>query len=135
MRSKKLAAIALVVFARGSLSVASAQNYHRGGTWWRSSSIPAGTTMNVRLDSGISTESSQSGDSWTGTVSQSVYANGNVVIPAGSPVEGVVTNAMQGTHETRPEIDLSVRQVTVNGQTRSLRADTPPIVAGSNRAK
>src|SRR5262249_7048874 len=91
--------------------------------------------MNVRLDSKISTEDAHSGDTWTGTVSQSVYSDGRVVIPAGSAVQGIVTEAAQGTHTTPARIDLAVRHVNMNGQSPTLYADTQPIVAGSHRAK
>lgn len=97
--------------------------------------IPAGTSFNVRLDSQVSTENGQQGDSWTGTVSQSVIADNRVVIPAGTPVEGVVTSSQQGTHSTRPSMQLAVSRVTVDGRSQTVNADTEPIVAGSNRAK
>lgn len=97
--------------------------------------IPAGTSVNVQLDSKISTEDAQQGDTWTGTVSRSVLASNEVVIPAGAPVRGVVTRAVQGTRGTRPSIALSIRQVTMNGRSMSMTADTQPIVAGSKRAK
>lgn len=97
--------------------------------------VAAGTPIHVRLDSKISTEDANAGDAWTGTVSQSVYSRGRVVIPAGSPVRGVVTSSRHGTHSTRPQLDLAVRQVTVDGRTRAMHANTPAIVAGSKRAK
>jgi hypothetical protein len=97
--------------------------------------IPAGSTFNVRLDSKISTEDAQSGDTWTGTITNSVIADNQVVVPAGSPVEGVVTSSAQGTHNSRPSISLGVRRVMFDGQWRNVRAETEPIVAGSNRAK
>ena len=91
--------------------------------------------MNVRLDTQVSTENAQSGDTWSGTVSQSVIAGNRVVIPAGTPVEGVVTSSTQGTHDNRPEMSLAIRGVTVDGRTQAVNAVTEPIVAGSNRAK
>ena len=104
-----------------------------GNAW--AARLSAGTPIDVRLDSKISTEHASRGDTWSGTVSQSVVQNGRVIIPAGSPVSGTVTRAAQGTHSTKPSLDLAVRQVTVDGRTYSLRADTEPIVGGSKRAK
>jgi len=142
MRTKTFAAITLAVLALGSLSSAwtntpaYAQRWYRHARWNGSSAmIPAGTSIDVRIDSKISTDDSRPGDTWTGTVNQSVYSGDRVVIPAGSPVSGTVTSAIQGTHDTRPQLDLSVRRVTVNGETRVMNADTEPIVAGSQRAK
>ena len=139
MKSKSFAAAALVTLALAPLSSTwtSAQSnggYQRGN--YRSSAVVgAGTSINVRLDSKISSESAHRGDSWTGTVSQDVYSGNQVMIPAGTPVTGVVTSADQGTHSTRPQIGLAVRRVQMNGQSRAMYADTPPIVAGSSRAK
>lgn len=131
MKSKAFVTLALAILALGSLNLdASARTYRRGG-WNRSSAmIPAGSTINVRLDSQISTEDANSGDSWSGTVTQSTGT-----IPAGSPASGVVTTAVQGTHSTRPQLGLALRQVTVNGRTYSMDADTPVIIAGTQRAK
>ena len=97
--------------------------------------IPAGMPIDVRLDTQISTEDARRGDSWSGTVTQSVIADDRVVIPAGAQVEGVVRNSMQGTHTSRPSIDLGIRRVNVDGRMLYMNADTEPIVAGSDRAR
>lgn len=114
--------------------------YQRGG--WNRSVISAGTSINVRLDTKISTENANPGDTWSGTVTQSVYSNSTdryssngVAIPAGSPVTGVVANSAQGTHDTRPEIDLALQSISVNGRSYAVNADTDPIIAGTSRAK
>ena len=119
---KTFAACTLAMLALGTLvslaPTADAQNrtYRRGG-WYRSSAtVPAGTAVSVRIDSKISTEDAHAGDAWSGTVSQSVFTGGRVMIPAGSPVTGVVTAAAQGTHNEQPYVDLAVRQVNMNGR-------------------
>ena len=61
-------------------------------------------------------------------------SDNRVVIPAGTPVEGVVTSSVQGTHSTRPSVE-SRRRASVDGSMRSMNAVTEPIVAGSDRAK
>jgi len=149
MRKRTLTAVAMAVVALGTLSawLATAQNrpywYDRDYRYERdrdrdfygNALIPAGTPLTVRLATEISTEDANVGDQWTGTLDQPVMRRGQVLIPEGSQVVGVVTAAQQGTHETRPEIDLAVRRVMVNGRMRSLTADTEPIIGGSNRAK
>ena len=131
MKTKTFAAVTLAILALGSLNLdASARAYRRGG-WNRSNAVvSAGSTFSVRLDSQISTENANRGDSWNGTVTQGVGS-----IPSGSPVSGVVTSAVQGTHDTRPQLGLAVRRVDVNGRSYAMNADTPVIVAGSDRAK
>ena len=131
MKSRTIASIALSAalgWLAPSFTVdrAEAQGYR---------TLPAGTPINVQLDTKISTENNHQGDTWTGRVSDPVYANGQVVIPVGTPVSGVVTTSVQGDHNNRPRIGLGVRRAEVNGRTRSLYADTPVIIHGSNRAK
>jgi hypothetical protein len=139
MRTKAFTALTLAVLAFGSLSSlwtdVQAQDRYRRGGWYGRTMMPAGTALQVRLDTKISTDDNHQGDSWSGTVTQSVVSGDRVVIPAGTPVSGVVTMIQQGTHETRPQIALAVRRVNVDGRMRVVNADTEPIVAGSNRAK
>lgn len=141
MRAKHIVIVGLTILGLGSMgpvwthSDAEAANYNRGARYRTRAMLPAGTSFNVELNSKISSDDSHAGDVWTGTVTQSVYSNDRIVIPAGSPVTGVVTSAAQGTHNTRAQLGLAVREVTANGETYRLNADTQPIVAGTSRAK
>lgn len=137
MRNKTFAAIALAVLVLGSLSSASEARgrYRNSRNASNSVVVPAGTSLMVRLDSNLSTDEVRSGDAWSGTVTQSVTSANRVTIPAGSQVQGVVTSSVQGTHDVRPMLTLAVRQVTVDGQARTVNANAQPIVAGTSRAK
>ena len=97
--------------------------------------VPSGTTINVRLDTKISTEHANRGASWSGTTTSDVYTHDGLAIPAGTQVRGVVTSSAQGTHSTRPQIGLAIRRVYMNGRSYAVDGYTPPIVAGSKRAK
>lgn len=141
MRFKTLTAAACAALAIGTIGAsivpdAADAQQRRYSRWYRThATVNAGTPIQVRLDSRISTEHAQRGDAWAGTVAQSVYEGDAIIIPAGSPVSGVVTSAAHGTHSTRPHIGLAVRRVTVNGRSQALYADSDPIIAGSKRAK
>jgi hypothetical protein len=146
MKTKTFATAAMLILALGSLSSVWGQNwndrdardrgYNRGRWGYRTSVlVPAGSSIDVRLDSQISTEDARTGDAWSGTIYHTVMAGDRVAIPAGSQVSGVVTSSVQGTHETRPELALALRQVTVDGRSLRVNGETEPIVAGSNRAK
>jgi uncharacterized protein YqgC (DUF456 family) len=147
MRIKTVAAGTLLMLAIGVRGVswadAQSRGYHsRRGGWRHSNSlrqsnsmVASGTPINVRLDAAISTDDVHDGDGWTGTVNQSVVSGNRITIPAGSPVMGVVTSALQGTHETQAQLVLAVRQVTVNGTSHVMNADAAPIVAGTSGAK
>jgi len=55
--------------------------------------VPAGTEVTVSLGSALGSKLSQSGQTFTGTVSQDVMVGSEVVIPKGSAVAGTVTDA------------------------------------------
>lgn len=56
--------------------------------------IPAGTELTLALDSTLSSETSQAGDSFSATVVEPIVVENREVIPAGSTIEGKVTNAI-----------------------------------------
>jgi hypothetical protein len=79
-----------------------------------------GTDIKVRADQAIDATSAQGGRYYSGTVSQDVKdANGNVVIPSGSPAQLVVTDGDKAN-----EIAINLASVTVNGQSFSLSSNT-----------
>ncbi len=127
MRTHRIVAMALVM----SMAMLSGSSIAPAGA----QRLRAGTTMDVRLETNISTDDTHPGDSWSGTVTRDVYSRGQVVIPAGSQVSGEVTNSVQGDHHTRPSLDLAVRSVEIDGYSRPISATTPTIVADSKRAR
>ena len=56
-------------------------------------SIPAGTELTLALDTTLSSETSQAGDTFSATVVESIEMEGREVIPAGSTIQGSVTEA------------------------------------------
>jgi hypothetical protein len=55
--------------------------------------IPAGTELTLALDTTLSSETSQAGDTFSATVVEPIVIDGRDVIPAGSTIEGRVTDA------------------------------------------
>lgn len=53
--------------------------------------IPAGSTLHVRLITTLSTRTNQDGDPFIGRVIEPVISNGEEIVPVGSTVEGRVT--------------------------------------------
>lgn len=147
MRMKTVAASTLLLLAIGVMGVswANAQSggYHSHHRRWHHSNsgsnansvVQSGTSFSVRLNNAISTDDVHEGDGWMGTVNQAVGSGNRNMIPAGSTVSGVVTSAVQGTHETPAQLGLAVRQITLNGTSYDMNADTAPIVAGTANAK
>ena len=67
--------------------------------------LPVGTTLEVQLDQQISAQDSRVGDRFTAHVTAPVAAqNGEVVVPAGSFVEGHVTGIEPSRDPTRPAL-------------------------------
>jgi hypothetical protein len=58
-------------------------------------SVPAGTTLMVKLDTTLATFSNRPGDRFQGKLSKPVMASGKIVIPAGATVEGRVTKVSE----------------------------------------
>lgn len=58
-------------------------------------SLPAGTTVKVKLENALTTFSSKSGDPFSGRVTEAVMLDGKPVIPVGATVEGRVTRASE----------------------------------------
>lgn len=58
-------------------------------------SLPAGTSMKVKLETTLTTSASKSGDPFSGRVTEAVLLDGKTVIPVGATVEGRVSQASQ----------------------------------------
>ncbi|HEV3038862.1 MAG TPA: hypothetical protein VHA33_13885 [Candidatus Angelobacter sp.] len=58
--------------------------------------VPAGTEIHATLDTPLSTKTSKPGDRFTATVAQPIRGSNGSVIPAGSHIEGEVSEAEQG---------------------------------------
>lgn len=81
--------------------------------------LPAGTTMNLRLDQSLGTVSSKEGDRFTGTLADPVLAtNGATAVPAGALVYGHVTGLHSATLPTEQSvIRLDFDSLSINGRT------------------
>jgi len=113
------------------------QRYSERGRWSRNLTVRAGTPIDVRLDTRLATDDNSVGDSWSGVVARDVISPSGrrVLIPAGTPVEGVVTVAEQGRSGVKGRMDLAMRSISMNGDYRRLNASTEPIIDGSKQAK
>jgi len=72
--------------------------------------LPAGTTLHVRLTTTLTSKTNKTGDKFSGVVQQPVTANGNTIVPEGSLVEGHVafikpSKRIKGRPEMRIVLD------------------------------
>ncbi|MFZ0914339.1 MAG: hypothetical protein WBQ76_02860 [Candidatus Korobacteraceae bacterium] len=80
-------------------------------------SIPAGTTLTIRIDQRISVKTSRAGDTFTGEVVDPVLAGDNsVLVPKGALVGGAVDVAHRRGHfKGRSLLELRLTSLTLNG--------------------
>lgn len=112
-----------------------ANNPSRSYNTSSSRSVQSGTAINVALGSSISSKTASVGDAWHGTVTQNVTTRNGGMIAAGSQVQGVVVGALPAKSGSRAMLELGVRSIRVNGHEESIAASSPPVIAGSTRAR
>jgi len=88
--------------------------------------IPAGTTLTVRLGETISAKNATPGQSFTGSLARPVSVDGREVIPAGSNVNGEVTQA-QSAGKFKGAGVLAVRLTSVEAQGRTYNISTSTV--------
>ncbi len=99
----------------------------------RAGEMPEGTLLRVQMNDALSTRTTERGSIFTATLSQDVTSEGRVVIPAGSTLDGMVTEVRGGKRITgRAAIHLEPRRVTLpDGSYYNLHAQV--IDAGQER--
>jgi hypothetical protein len=87
--------------------------------------VPAGTALVVTVDQALSSKSSQTGQTFLATVAQPVSVEGKTAIPKGSSVSGTVVSAKaKGKIKGEGELSLTLRSITVRGQTYMIDTST-----------
>jgi hypothetical protein len=84
--------------------------------------VPAGTPLAIRIDHTISAKHSRAGERFAGEIVDPVTGgNGNVLIPKGSDVGGVVVVAHKRGHfKGASTLELRLTSLTLNGKTYPL---------------
>lgn len=87
--------------------------------------IPAGTTLDVRLNETLSTDRNSVGDRFTATVTRPLIAqNGQTVVPAGAVLSGVVTGLAEARRiGDQAAIRLNFDRIGIGGQSYPFSAD------------
>ena len=84
-------------------------------------SVPAGTTLTVRLGQALGSKISQPGESFSATLSSPVEVDGNTVIPRGARAGGVVVDAKPlGRFKGGAVLEVKLNSITVNGSEKSI---------------
>lgn len=88
--------------------------------------IPAGTPLTVRLQSAVSSASSQSGDTFEAVLDEPVVVHGETMIPRGATVTGRVLEANAGGHLHKPAY-LRIALVSVHVRGKNVGVETSSI--------
>src|SRR5258705_7677616 len=88
----------------------------------RGVTVPAGTGIKISIAAQITSETAQSGDTWSGEVTQPLVIGTSAPIPAGSRVSGVIASAKAAEKGSRAHLVLAVRTIEVNGRTYHIHA-------------
>jgi hypothetical protein len=86
--------------------------------------VPAGSTLELALETALSTEESKVGDTFWATVTEDILGEqSEVLIPLGSRVRGRVVESMESPSSEQPAVlTLEIESVTLDGAVRPLRA-------------
>jgi outer membrane biosynthesis protein TonB len=97
--------------------------------------VPAGTTIPVRITQTLDSATTQQGQSFSGTVATDVMADGLVAIRQGTGVTGRVSAVQEAAHYKGSSL-LTVELVSINRHGDSLAVSTQPYsVEGKGRGK
>lgn len=102
---------------------------------FRDVSLPAGTTLPIRITQTLDSASTQQGDSFSGTVASDVVVDGVVVIPHGSAVYGRVDAVQEAAHFKGNSL-LTIELTGLRHRGGSVALTTEPYsVEGKGRGK
>jgi hypothetical protein len=101
----------------------------------RGVTVPAGSGIKISVAAQITSETAQSGDTWSGEVTEPLVIGTSAPIPAGSKVSGVIASSKAAEKGSRAHLVLAVRTIEVGGRTYHIHATADSLIAGSTRAR
>jgi hypothetical protein len=102
---------------------------------YRTVTVPAGSTIYMRITQNLSSQTTQPGTPFNGVVTREVVNDGLVVIPAGSAVSGTVVDAKDAGHYKGNSIlSLQLTSLRRHGDLIQIQTD-PYVLVGKGRGK
>jgi hypothetical protein len=101
----------------------------------RTTEIPAGTTIKVRMIDKLSSEENQSGDTFHGTLEEPIEVAGKTLYPKGADVMGRINDLHASGRLSEPgELDLVLVTVGAGHVAESIRVE-PLVIKGESHGK
>jgi len=105
-----------------------------GNGSFRALAIPAGTSVRVRLQEGLSTRQSRVGDKLTAALDEPVVDGDRVVIPKGTNFTGhVVTSRPSGRFKGRAVLALRLDSFILDGRTYDIQSNSSSRVSAGHK--
>jgi hypothetical protein len=87
--------------------------------------VPAGTALVVYLNEGVSSETANEGDRFSGTLGEPIYINDRVAVPKNAQVSGRVVSAKGAAKfKGSSELSLELTSLSYNGHQYRINSDT-----------
>jgi hypothetical protein len=87
--------------------------------------VPKGTVISASISAGLSSKTSHTGDEFEATVVSPVKVKGTVLVPAGSIIHGVVTEAKSaGKFKGEADLLVSARSISIRGRSYPIQVAT-----------
>lgn len=84
--------------------------------------VPAGTTLLVRINQPLSTDSVRTGDRFTAHLDAELVVNDVLVAPKGTPVYGTVLFAERAKRvRGQSELEIAITELTINGELQPIK--------------
>ena len=100
------------------------------------SSLPAGTPLTIRLQSGVSSASSHSGDTFDAVLDEPVIIQGQTVVPRGATVTGRVVEAKASGHLQDPGyLRLTLDKISISGKAVAVQTSSLFVKGGSHEKR
>ncbi len=102
---------------------------------FRTVTVPAGSTLPVRITQTLDSDNAHTGDSFSGALATDFVQDGLVVLPRGSAVSGTVADAKDAGHfKGRSELSIQLTSISRRGQQIAISTD-PVVKQGDARGK
>jgi hypothetical protein len=87
--------------------------------------VPAGTSLPVVLGQTINSRVNSAGEEFAGTLASDISVDGEVAIPKGANVSGVITRSKkQGTFKGQADLAIQLRSIRVGGKSYLISSST-----------